>query len=308
MTTAVDGSFPQFGLTGSSGGQLVVVGGIDQSTGLPNTFVLTAPYDAAQVSPLTTLVNNVMQQTGVSELTANTDVCQALGISSAMNLDYQPEIPFALAGDTASAQEFAQEVQVSALLYQVTGLLGGTAGAFPATVGNNVFASLAATIAQGGGTRLDLSQETTVESIVESAAAGAAVTLDPTVAAGAATVIANVNAYMDSLPVTATPGYLTQLVQAQVVGEGTIAPELAQVGAGTAAIGTVVADNSGAATHHADQRRRRRPARSRPAQRFHHAAGPAAGGQRRPGDLPVPGLPDQRHALDRARERPLCHG
>ena len=84
--SAADGTFNLSTPVGGTG-VLVGIGGIDTSTGLPNTLVLTVPGDATKISPLTTLVQNVLQEyPAMTEAQANTLVDQALGISTTIDL------------------------------------------------------------------------------------------------------------------------------------------------------------------------------------------------------------------------------
>ena len=67
-------------------GQLVATGGVDSSTGLPLTTTFTAPADAGLVSPLTTLAQTLVRQSGLGEAAAAAQVRQALGLPADVNL------------------------------------------------------------------------------------------------------------------------------------------------------------------------------------------------------------------------------
>jgi hypothetical protein len=67
------------GLEGS-GGVIIAFGGIDISTGKEFTGQLTAPGDATVVTPLTTLVQALVQQGGVTSAQAAQQVAQAFGL------------------------------------------------------------------------------------------------------------------------------------------------------------------------------------------------------------------------------------
>jgi hypothetical protein len=244
--TAGDGSFQLLIPDGSTGGQLVVVGGTDLSTGMANRIVLTAPLGSALITPLTSLVNGVMRQTGVGTIAANTTVTQALGIPSSINLTTQEILKLALAGDAASAGAFAVEVQISALANEVVGLLGGAGGPSDLELSQAFFGSLAAELAQATGP-YDLADAASLQALLTATASAAGVSVDGAVAAGAAEVMAAVNQFIQGIPVAGGATYLDQIVQAQVVASGTIATQLAQVEAGAATIDQVVADHTGAA-------------------------------------------------------------
>jgi hypothetical protein len=245
--TARDGRFQLSIPPGSTTGQLVVVGGIDQSTGLANTAILTAPLGARTITPLTTLVNLIMQQTGDTQEDAIAKVQQSLGISGEHDPLTSDYIKEALGGDADAARMFASEVQLSALSYQVDELLRGAGGGTPASISTALFKNLAAHIAQSGGAPLDLTDPALVRALILDTADDVNVSLDPALAAGAATVVAGVNHYIAALPVTASADYLNRVVQAQVVAGQTIAPLLAQAAAGTISIDTVVTQETGTA-------------------------------------------------------------
>jgi hypothetical protein len=245
--TASDGKFQLAIPPGSTTGQLVVVGGIDQSTGLANSAILTAPLGARTITPLTTLVNLIMQQTGDTQEDAIAKAQQSLGISGdhdPLTSDYIKE---ALGGDADAARMFASEVQLSALTNQVDELLSAAGGGTPASISTSLFKNVASRIAQSGGAPLDLTDPALVRALILDTADDVNVSLDPALAAGAATVVAGVNHYIASLPVTASADYLNRVVQAQVVAGQTIAPLLAQAAAGTVSTDTVVTQETGKA-------------------------------------------------------------
>ena len=246
--TGSDGSFTMdlSSYPDLSDGQFVVTGGTDISTGLPNTAVLTAPGFAKAITPLSALVNQVVQ-TGVAPDQANSLVAQALGIDPSFDLSFVDPIQLALGGDASAAQIFAAEVKVSDMVYQVDGMLNGSSGASSTTYSNDTLASLASMITTADGAALDLDSDDTTQQLLDQTSSMAGIALDPTVSAGAAAVLAGVNAYVDSLPVVGDQQYVNQVVQSQVVAEASIAPQLAQAGAGNVDIGQVVNQNSGTA-------------------------------------------------------------
>jgi hypothetical protein len=246
--TAADGSY-HLAVPANGSGQLVAFGGTDTSTGLPVTAIVTAPADSSMITPETSLVNALMQQNpGVTEVQANYLVAKALGYSPAVDPEHQYILAGALAGDANAAAAFGAEVKVATMLEQTTGLLGGVAGAPPsAALSKAFFASLGNLIVGAGSGPLPLASASEVQMLIQGAADQAGVTVDPAVVTGAATVLAGVNQHFDSIPVSATTGFLDQVIQTQVVGEGTIAPKLAQVAANQLDINTVIAQETGSA-------------------------------------------------------------
>jgi hypothetical protein len=243
VTTAPDGSFDLSAiLQGKTGGQIVVVGGTDQSTGLPSPAILTAPVGARTITVFTTLVNYIEQQTGTSESAAIAEVQEALGISSDINPLVDNYINFALAGATTDARAFDTELQLTALATVVDDL--GSAGGFPpGVVSSALFKTLATTIAVSGGAPLDLTNPDLVLFEIQATAASLNVSIDPSKEAGAARIVAAVAQYLASVPVSGTAGYLNQLVKAQALAEQSIVPAL--VAATPSTIANVVAKYTG---------------------------------------------------------------
>jgi autotransporter-associated beta strand protein len=242
--TAVTGPDGSFAIDMSnypdlSAGQFVVTGGTDTSTGLPNTAVITAPGYALIISPLTSLVNQVLDS-GVAPDQANTLVAQSLGLDPSFNLSFTDPIQPALAGDAAAAQVFTEEVKVSNLIYQLDGLLNGSSGTTSTTSSNDTFASLADQMEAADGAPLDLTSSATMQQLIDQTSDLAGVSVDAGVSAGAAGILAGVNTLIDSLNVSGTATSLNQLLQVQVVAEGTVAGELAQAGSGSIDINDVV--------------------------------------------------------------------
>jgi hypothetical protein len=243
--TASNGTFQLNIPTGSTTGQIVVVGGVDQSTGLVNAAILTAPLGATTITPLSTLVNDIEQQTGASGAAAIGDIQHALGLSTTINPLSGDYIKEALAGDADAAGMFAAEVQLTALSYQVDAMLSAAGGGTPASISTHLFNNLASIIVQSGGAPFNLTDPAVVQALIQTTAANVNGSLNPTIAAGAATIVAGVNQHIAALPVAGSVNFLNQVVQAQVVAENTVAPLLAQAVAGSVSIDTVVAEETG---------------------------------------------------------------
>ena len=170
-----------------------------------------------------------------------------LGIPINVGIPYEDVLKEALGGDSAAAPAFAAEVKVTSLVNEVDALLGGLPGAPSQQALSSIVFNVLATSVDAANGALNLSDPGTVDGIIMASAGVAGLSLDPDVASQAALVIAGVNAAIDSMPVSATSSYLTNVVQAQVVAEKVIAPQLTAVAAGTASIATVVANDTGAA-------------------------------------------------------------
>jgi VCBS repeat-containing protein len=231
--TGADGRFDNIVPAGASSGQLVVVGGQDRSTGLTNPLRLTAPYDSKIVSPLTSLVNQLMQQAGLSAGDAMIVVNQALGIPMTTNLLGQSLALEATGGDAEAARSFSREVAVGTVVHEVSSLLSARPGAPTiAVLSTHGFAAIAEILSETGGAPLDLADPDVIREIIDRTADSAGLTIDSNIAASATTVIAGVNERIDDLPLDSTTSYLNRLLQIQTVTQGSIAPDLARLTAG----------------------------------------------------------------------------
>jgi Ca2+-binding RTX toxin-like protein len=128
-TTAEDGTF-MFLTNGS--GPLVVVGGINTDTGLPNLVTLSAPAGSTVVNPLTTLVQAILDSPSSDpDLTpqgAAEMVAASLGISANIDLLNTDVFSAAAAGDTQALQAQAAAAIIVSILVTATDAGGATAG------------------------------------------------------------------------------------------------------------------------------------------------------------------------------------
>ena len=138
-------------------GALIAVGGINTDTGLANALPLGAPSGSAVISPLTTLVQQVVKSTGVGTLEASAAVGKALGLPSAVDLlQFDP---------LASPQESAA-VAVQRANVQVATTIS--------IAGTSVVESLASEIVtrSASNTILDLSSAATLSKLAPAVSAG----------------------------------------------------------------------------------------------------------------------------------------
>src|SRR5262249_53706751 len=120
-------------------------------------------------------------------------------------------------------------------------------GAPPASVvANTVISSLAAAIAAPGST-LDLNDSTALGTIIQSTLDNSGASLDPSVVAAAANIIAFGTQQIDAIPLSIDAVYMKSVVQVQVVAQGTTAQQLANLATGNANLNTVVQNNTGTA-------------------------------------------------------------
>ena len=159
------------------GGRVVARGGTDITTGLPFQGTLTAPDGAETVSPLTSLVSQVQQQSGGSAADAQTQVKRALGLDE--NVDLNTYDPIATLNDPdASDADRAAALRVQSATTQVVNLSslagnasGGATGNADQGAGNDqALSAIADAISQAGtGGTVDLSDQNTISNIVRNA-------------------------------------------------------------------------------------------------------------------------------------------
>lgn len=154
-----------FLLTGElPAGALMAVGGINTDSGLLQSAPLRAPQGALVINPLTTLVQEVMDQTGGSASVASDKVSQALGLPPGLALDrYNP-----------LADEQPTSLVVQKIAAQVNNLLlFGSAG--DGNLATGIGRALAGQIvSHTTGRRLDLSDGPTLGHILDQAQADGA--------------------------------------------------------------------------------------------------------------------------------------
>lgn len=126
-TTDAQGNFTLEGGSGS----LVATGGTDISTGLAFEGTFTAPSGSTTVSPLSSLVNQVMKGSGKTEAQASALVAKALGLSNTIDLLTFDPIAAASATNATPAEKAvamatqAAAVQVANMMSQAAAMLDG---------------------------------------------------------------------------------------------------------------------------------------------------------------------------------------
>src|SRR5262249_43628500 len=133
-TTNADGSFT---LTGGSG-PLVMIGGTDVSTGLPFEGVLTAPAGSTVVTPLTTLVQELVSATPTMTLAQAQDkVAAAFGLNTSIDLQTYDPVPLAISGDATAIKVLSAAIQVESVVTQIDAAPGSTGDVF-AKIANSI--------------------------------------------------------------------------------------------------------------------------------------------------------------------------
>ncbi|GAB4366722.1 MAG: hypothetical protein Kow00121_04420 [Elainellaceae cyanobacterium] len=233
-------------------GQLVGLGGYDVYTGLAQAMPLIAPADAPQITPMTTLVSEMMRQ-GLDQFEAQNLINSTLGLPEGLDLGVFDPIQAIAEGDALGAKLEVMQSQVNNLLTQATGLLDGASDLPIATIRAQVIKAVVAQI-QPGAT-LNLSNAADIQKILQ-----ASVTNLQAVAPNSklqnlqalvgqvAQVMATGNQRLDQI---AASGNFKEMMQqiglVRKVTLGQMLEDLEAVGAGKKSIAAFVSENSGKA-------------------------------------------------------------
>jgi VCBS repeat-containing protein len=218
------GSNGLFTLTGGSG-KLILTGGTDVSTGQAFKGTLTAPAGSAVVTPLTTLMQALVDG-GQTVAAAEAQVKTAFGLSSSVNLTTLDPVAGVLAGTAGASAVLAAAIKVQNTIVQAASVLDGADGSGVGfgTVTAAVYQTLATQVAAASGT-YDLDDATQIKSLITSAASASSLGLDGTAqaqvaqaAANAATVITDANGEISGLG-TSGASLLTDLAQVAYVAQ-----------------------------------------------------------------------------------------
>ncbi|WP_420349549.1 right-handed parallel beta-helix repeat-containing protein [Pelagibius sp.] len=166
-TTDINGNFS---LTGGSG-PLVAFGGTDISTGLAFEGVLKAPEGSTVITPLTTLVQQLVEG-GSDASTAETQVKDALGIDQGFDLNNTDPVAAAAGGDTQALEVVKAGIQVANTATQVKAALEGAGATDTEAASNAAFQAIAEKIAENveNDVDTDLGNDSQIGDVLEDAA------------------------------------------------------------------------------------------------------------------------------------------
>jgi len=267
-TTNASGDYSMLGGSGS----IVAMGGQDISTGLAFEGTFTAPKGSTTVSPLTTLVDQVIKSGGATSVEeASAQVASALGIDE--SIDLLTFDPIKTANDATSSAALksaamatqSAAVQVANMISQATATLTGAGVGDEASGAVSAAKALASMISESaaaakadttGATKavVDLKSSASMKTFLETSAtkAGASVEQSAKVAAvsdSVATATANINSAMsDSLANaasgTAAADVFKEFAKTQVAAKDIAALTKTAAQSGDAAAVTAASDKS----------------------------------------------------------------
>ena len=232
--------------------QLVIQGGTDLVTGLPEVIQLMSPGSWTAISPLTTVVallSNPVSGQGFSVSGAENQVLLATGLPSTLDLSAYDPVGQTLTspGDANGPAVFTAQSKLEDTVAMVAALFGSPTSTSPSiTLTNQIMGVIAGMVGQATGL-VNLSDPGTITSIIEGAEAATNVTLDPNLLSGAVQVIVASNQQLDAISPANDLAFIAQVAQVQIAAQGGISNELAAAAAGQETIGAVIADSTGAA-------------------------------------------------------------
>ncbi|MEG4030535.1 MULTISPECIES: DUF4347 domain-containing protein [unclassified Microcoleus] len=225
-------------------GKIVLIDGINTSTYLPQQTPLFATPDATVVTPLTTLLTQLIEQ-GTDPNQAQIQVKSALGVSSGIDLTSYDPLQAITQNDPNGLAVYAAHAQVQNTIVLITDLISGASNTAKNEIADRVISAVANQIKSG---TVDLSNSTQLQAIIESATSQLQVPQVSSIASDVASIIAEGNqrigaiASSNSSPSDAA----TEIARIQKVAQGEVSQDLLQVAAGNKTIQSAISENTGA--------------------------------------------------------------
>ncbi|WP_242728670.1 DUF4347 domain-containing protein [Microcoleus vaginatus] len=225
-------------------GKIVLRDGINTSTYLPQQTPLFATPDAIVVTPLTTLMTELVEQ-GTDQNQAQIQVKSALGLSSAIDLTSYDPLQAITQNDPNALAVYAAHAQVQNTIVLITDLISGASNTAKNEIASSVISAVADQIKSG---TVDLSNSTQVQTIIQSATTQLQVPQVSSIASDAASIIAEGNQRIKAIVSSnSSPSdAATEIARIQKVAQGEVAQDLLQVAAGNKTIQSAISENTGA--------------------------------------------------------------
>jgi hypothetical protein len=230
------------GLLEMGEGHLVALGGVVVATGLPLTTPLTAPIGSSVVTALTTMIDVLMEEQGLTFAQAQALLWDRLGLPD-LDLTQFDHVAQTADGNPHGPAVAAVSAQVRDLVAQASAFLAGNPDTSLSQAVNQVIAELL----NNPSVEFDLGNTTLVEQVIQSAATRLGKAPDPTAVSAAATAIAEGNRRIEQLVPTADINFLTQLEQVQEATLGSVLGDLALFSAGSLDGDALLVNDTGAA-------------------------------------------------------------
>lgn len=233
----------QDGVIDSAEGTYVARGGVDVVTMQPVESVLAAPGGSSVITPLTTLVSEVMSRHALGIVDALAMVREHFTLPNVDITQYEL-IQAMIEEDTFAVGAYTTLAKVHDTAVQIGQLLHGATGTGLVTAINAGFAALADDVVINGGSG-SLTEYQGLLELIRTAAHGMDATLNDESISAAATVIAAGNESLNQIASETSEAFLIDVKRLQSVALGDAANSLASLGAGKATASDVVSQFTG---------------------------------------------------------------
>jgi len=228
-------------------GQIVVEGGVDLMTGLPEVTTLLAPGSWSVASVLTTLVSTLHNSQSWTVANAASQVLLATGLAPQVDLSTYDPIEETLNGDVNGPLVLAAQARLEDTIALVAALIRSPHNTPPsASLTSMIVGDIAAQVATASSA-IDFSNPSTITSLIQAVETTTSTTLAPSLVAGAANVIAAANQQIDAITPANNLMFVEDVGKVQIVSQSSVANDLASAAAGQTTISTVAANDTGAA-------------------------------------------------------------
>ncbi|MCA9166624.1 MAG: right-handed parallel beta-helix repeat-containing protein [Planctomycetales bacterium] len=212
-------------------GQLVVVGGIDTSIGIPQVARLVAPAGDYVATPLTTLAAKLIRQHGGGLADAHERILDSLSLAR-FDLSLTPVLHATVAGDFAAAGSYPSTVALENIAVVLANYIRGVAGIGSELAADFVYDELAQVIASPD-VSLDLGDQHTLAALLNGVLSrfGAGATNAAAMALTGG--LAAVNRELLLLPVSTELDFLNAIIKRKVVARGAMSSDALALASGT---------------------------------------------------------------------------
>ncbi|APZ90894.1 cadherin-like domain-containing protein [Fuerstiella marisgermanici] len=224
----------------NSEGQLVMMGGIDTSVDQPLEQAITAPLGYGIISPMSTVVSELMQQRDLDLVAASQLTLSALGLEG-FALAANNYLFNAAEGDILAGEAYRTDVRLVVTTRLITALFEGSSGADALTVGRAVYQNIAEKL---NGALFDFESTAFLQSVIQGVSFRLATDIDSTVTSAAAAIISSLQHRVSEVPNDASRQYVDAMAQLHKTAEVELVPVIRGLSAATD-LTQVVTDNTG---------------------------------------------------------------
>ncbi|MFN7840478.1 MAG: Calx-beta domain-containing protein, partial [Pirellula sp.] len=230
-----------------SEGRWVAIDGTDISINELWRTQLAAPVGMFSITPITTLIESVVRNRSLSVSEASTLTLDALGITN-FDLWSRNALFDILAYDQQASEAYKVQVQLYATVIQMAELLAARTSLTVNHVANEIYDTLSDLISPDGV--LDFGSSIHVEALLRSVVTKLGIEMEQDVLTGVSEVMAESQRFVGGIMLSdheTGNSFLLQVNKAKKVLQGRLPAAMAEVGAGTRSISSLVSSFTGAA-------------------------------------------------------------